>query len=84
MSEKFTWKKGDVTVDPPIDDRDELLEKMLTAITIGVDPDDSGLVRNAADRRLWRRLARSVAAVKREGMVVEYMVGMNYDDELDL
>lgn len=61
MTERFRYNRYDP---------DEQLEKMTAAITLGVDPDDSGLVRTDEDRKLWRRLARSIAAGQREGLMI--------------
>lgn len=56
----------------------ERMEKMVTSIVLGTDMEESGLVRNDDERAIWRKLARGVAAIQREGLMVVYSIR---DDE---
>lgn len=56
-------------------DPDELAEKMMTAIVLGVvSMEESGLVRTDEDRALWRRMARSVKNTLALGAELTYSV----------
>lgn len=58
----------------------ERVERMMGSIMAGGDPEESDLVRNPEERALWRRLARSIATLQREGVEIVYSVP---DDDAD-